>query len=69
MLISGRELAVEVDVSGPPTVFLHGLGGTTNVFRIQADILAVHSRTCRAGGNAERAVMPSCPEGQRDYVR
>jgi len=47
MLIKDRELAVEVDGSGPPAVFLHGLGGTSNVFQIQADIVAAHSQVIR----------------------
>jgi len=47
MLIKGRELAVEVDGSGPPVVCLHGLGGTSNVFQIQADALAPHSQVIR----------------------
>jgi 3-oxoadipate enol-lactonase len=47
MLINDRELAVEVDGSGPPVVFLHGLGGTSNVFQIQADILAAHNHVIR----------------------
>jgi 3-oxoadipate enol-lactonase len=47
MLIKGRELAVEVDGSGPPVVCLHGLGGTSNVFQIQADALAPHRQVIR----------------------
>ena len=47
MLINDRELAVEVDGSGPPVVFLHGIGGTSNVFQIQADILAAHNQVIR----------------------
>jgi 3-oxoadipate enol-lactonase len=49
MLINDRELAVEVDGSGPPAVFLHGIGGTSNVFQIQADILAAHHQVIRPG--------------------
>jgi pimeloyl-ACP methyl ester carboxylesterase len=47
MLINDRELAVEVDGGGPPVVFLHGLGGTSNVFQIQADIVAAHNQVIR----------------------
>lgn len=47
MLTNDRELAVEVDGSGPPVVFLHVLGGTSNVFQIQADIVAAHIQAIR----------------------
>jgi 3-oxoadipate enol-lactonase len=47
MLINDRELAVEVDGSGPPVVFLHGIGGTSNVFQIQAEILAADHQVIR----------------------
>ena len=35
-----RELAVEIDGEGPPVLMVHGLGGTTNFYQIQADALA-----------------------------
>jgi pimeloyl-ACP methyl ester carboxylesterase len=35
-----RELAVEIDGAGPPVLMVHGLGGTTNFYQVQADALA-----------------------------
>jgi 3-oxoadipate enol-lactonase len=35
-----RELAVEVDGEGPAVLMVHGLGGTTNFYQVQADALA-----------------------------
>lgn len=40
MHVNGRELAVEVDGQGPGVLFVHGLGGTSNFFQVQADALA-----------------------------
>jgi len=40
MDINGRQLAVESAGTGPAVVFLHGIGGTSNVFQVQADALS-----------------------------
>jgi pimeloyl-ACP methyl ester carboxylesterase len=39
MKINDRELAVEVSGSGPALLLVHGLGGTSNVYQVQADAL------------------------------
>lgn len=40
MKINGKELAVEIDGQGPAVLLVHGLGGTTNFYQVQADALA-----------------------------
>src|SRR4051794_5457729 len=40
MKVNGRELAVEIDGQGPAVLLVHGLGGTTNFYQVQADALA-----------------------------
>lgn len=35
-----RDLAVEIDGEGPAVLMVHGLGGTSNFYQIQADALA-----------------------------
>ena len=35
-----RELAVEIDGAGPPVLMVHGLGGTSNFYQVQAQALA-----------------------------
>lgn len=40
MHVNGRRLAVEHTGAGPAVVFLHGIGGTSNVFQVQAEALA-----------------------------
>lgn len=40
MLVNGKHLAVEISGAGPCVVFLHGIGGTSNVFQVQADALS-----------------------------
>lgn len=42
MIVNDRNLAVEVDGSGPAVLFLHGLGGTSNFYQPQAEALAEH---------------------------
>ena len=37
---SPRELAVEIDGEGPPVLMVHGLGGTSNFYQVQAQALA-----------------------------
>jgi 3-oxoadipate enol-lactonase len=71
MLIKGSELAVEVDGSGPPVVCLHGLGGTSNVFQIQADALAPHSQVIRldfAGAGRSPLAGPVSIDSHADDV-
>jgi pimeloyl-ACP methyl ester carboxylesterase len=47
MKVNGRELAVEIDGQGPAVLLVHGLGGTTNFFQVQADALADRFRVIR----------------------
>jgi 3-oxoadipate enol-lactonase len=44
MRVNGKHLAVESTGTGPAVVFLHGIGGTSNVYQVQADAL---SATCQ----------------------
>ncbi|HVV18969.1 MAG TPA: alpha/beta hydrolase [Pseudonocardiaceae bacterium] len=39
MKVNGKELAVEIDGDGPAVLFVHGLGGTSNFYQVQADAL------------------------------
>jgi 3-oxoadipate enol-lactonase len=39
MLINNHELAVEVEGEGPAVLMVHGLGGTSNFYQVQADAL------------------------------
>ena len=39
MNIKGHELAVEISGSGPAVLMVHGLGGTSNFYQVQADAL------------------------------
>jgi pimeloyl-ACP methyl ester carboxylesterase len=39
-MVNGKELAVEIDGDGPAVLFVHGLGGTSNFYQVQADALA-----------------------------
>jgi 3-oxoadipate enol-lactonase len=45
--INGKELAVEVDGEGPAVLMVHGLGGTSNFYQVQADALAGSHRVIR----------------------
>jgi 3-oxoadipate enol-lactonase len=47
MKVNGRELAVEVDGQGPAVLMVHGLGGTSNFYQIQADALAERFQVIR----------------------
>jgi 3-oxoadipate enol-lactonase len=47
MQVNGRELAVETDGEGPAVLFVHGLGGTSNFYQVQADALADRFRVIR----------------------
>lgn len=47
MQINGAELAVEVDGDGPAVLLVHGLGGTSNFYQVQADALAGRNRVIR----------------------
>ncbi|HUN36936.1 MAG TPA: alpha/beta hydrolase [Trebonia sp.] len=47
MHVNGRQLAVESAGAGPAVVFLHGIGGTSNVYQVQADALAPAYRVIR----------------------
>jgi 3-oxoadipate enol-lactonase len=40
MQVNGKHLAVESAGTGPAVVFLHGIGGTSNVYQVQADALS-----------------------------
>ena len=39
MQVNGKELAVEVHGAGPVVLMVHGLGGTSNFYQVQADAL------------------------------
>ncbi|WP_344958858.1 alpha/beta hydrolase [Actinomadura miaoliensis] len=45
--INGRTLAVEVEGQGPPVLMVHGLGGTSNFYQVQADALAERFQVIR----------------------
>jgi pimeloyl-ACP methyl ester carboxylesterase len=45
--INGTELAVEVDGHGPAVLLVHGLGGTSNFYQVQAETLAERFRVVR----------------------
>jgi 3-oxoadipate enol-lactonase len=47
MDVNGRELAVEVEGEGPAVLLVHGLGGTSNFYQVQADALAERFRVIR----------------------
>lgn len=47
MQINGAELAVEVEGDGPAVLLVHGLGGTSNFYQVQADALAGRNRVIR----------------------
>lgn len=47
MRINGAELAVEVDGDGPAVLMVHGLGGTSNFYQVQAGVLAERCRVIR----------------------
>jgi 3-oxoadipate enol-lactonase len=38
--VNGKDLAVEVDGQGPAVLLVHGLGGTSNFYQPQTDVLA-----------------------------
>jgi pimeloyl-ACP methyl ester carboxylesterase len=45
---TSRELAVEIEGDGPPVLMVHGLGGTSNFYQVQAQALAERFRVIRA---------------------
>jgi 3-oxoadipate enol-lactonase len=45
--VNGKELAVEVDGDGPAVLLVHGLGGTSNFYQVQADALVERFRVIR----------------------
>ena len=47
MYVNGRELAVEVEGEGPTVLMVHGLGGTSNFYQVQAEALAERFRVVR----------------------
>jgi pimeloyl-ACP methyl ester carboxylesterase len=56
-----EEIAVEIHGNGDPIVMVHGLGGTSNVFAPQADVLSKHFRVIRMdlpGSGRTRAPGP-----------
>jgi 3-oxoadipate enol-lactonase len=42
-----RKLAVEIEGDGPPVLMVHGLGGTSNFYQVQAQALAERFRVIR----------------------
>jgi 3-oxoadipate enol-lactonase len=47
MHVNGRERAVAVEGAGPAVLMVHGLGGTSNFYQVQADALAERFRVVR----------------------
>ncbi|HEY0814990.1 MAG TPA: alpha/beta hydrolase [Pseudonocardia sp.] len=49
MNINGKELAIEIDgpEDAPVVLLVHGLGGTSNFYQVQADVLAERFRVLR----------------------
>jgi pimeloyl-ACP methyl ester carboxylesterase len=47
MHVNGRDLAVEVEGEGPAVLLVHGLGGTSNFYQVQAEALAERFRVVR----------------------
>lgn len=47
MHVNGKDLAVEVEGEGPAVLLVHGLGGTSNFYQVQADALAASHRVVR----------------------
>ncbi|WP_037360332.1 alpha/beta fold hydrolase [Amycolatopsis orientalis] len=47
MKINGAELAVEAEGAGPAVLMVHGLGGTSNFYQVQAQALAERFRVIR----------------------
>ncbi len=47
MQVNGKELAVEIDGDGPAVLLVHGLGGTSNFYQVQADALAASHTVIR----------------------
>jgi pimeloyl-ACP methyl ester carboxylesterase len=42
-----KDLAVEIDGAGPPVLMVHGLGGTSNFYQVQAQALAERFQVIR----------------------
>lgn len=47
MFVNNKELAVEVEGDGPAVLLVHGLGGTSNFYQVQADALAASHTVIR----------------------
>jgi 3-oxoadipate enol-lactonase len=47
MQVNGKELAVEVEGEGPAVLMVHGLGGTSNFYQVQAEALVGRFRVIR----------------------
>ncbi|GEL23697.1 hypothetical protein PSU4_26510 [Pseudonocardia sulfidoxydans NBRC 16205] len=47
MKINGKQLAVEIEGEGPAVLFVHGLGGTSNFYQVQADALVASHTVIR----------------------
>jgi 3-oxoadipate enol-lactonase len=47
MQVNGKELAVEIAGDGPAVLLVHGLGGTSNFYQVQADALAASHTVIR----------------------
>lgn len=69
MHVNGHELAVEVDGQGPAVLLVHGLGGTSNFYQVQADALAERYQVIRvdsAGAGRSPAVDGISVEAHAD---
>jgi 3-oxoadipate enol-lactonase len=64
MHVNGRYLAVESAGAGPAVVFLHGIGGTSNVYQVQADALSSTYQVIRPdfAGRDDTLSSPSVSE-------
>lgn len=68
MRVNGRQLAVESAGAGPAVVFLHGIGGTSNVYQVQAEALAPDHQVIRpdfAGAAPRCRVRRGPPRSRR----
>ncbi|SHK20109.1 Pimeloyl-ACP methyl ester carboxylesterase [Pseudonocardia thermophila] len=60
MQVNGKELAVEIDGDGPAVLLVHGLGGTSNFYQVQADALAADHKVVRVDlAGAGRSPVPA----------
>ena len=61
MKVNDRELAVEVTGEGPAVLMVHGLGGTSNFYQVQADALAERFQVIRVDSAGAGRSAPADP--------